>query len=107
MNTLVKQIQSDLQAKATPEFAASQRRFFKETIKVRGVRSPDVDLVRRKYFPQIKTLPKEEVFALCEELLKSGYIEDAFAAYGFAEKLSKHFEKSDFKVLEHWLKTYV
>lgn len=106
-SSLVKRIQSELLSQATPEFAVSQRKFFKEGIKLRGVRSAEVDKIAKKYFKEIKTQTKTEVFALCELLLKSGYIEDAFVAYGWANKLSNQFVPGDFKVLERWLQTYV
>jgi 3-methyladenine DNA glycosylase AlkD len=63
--------------------------------------------ITEKFFSQINNLGKEEIFGLCEELLKSGYIEEAFVAYIWADYLKDRFEPKDFVVFERWLGTYV
>jgi len=77
--------------------------FFNEPIKVYGVRIPIVRKISRKYFN--KNLNKDEIFKLCEKLLKSGYNEEAIIAFSWAHKLD--YEKKNFKIFESWLKKYV
>ena len=44
---------------------------------------------------------------LCEELLKSGYIEESVIAFDWAYRIKNQCEKQDFKIFESWFKKYV
>lgn len=81
--------------------------FFKEKVVAYGVKSSLVTKIALKYFPEIKNLTKKEIFALCEELLKSDYSEEAYIAFEWSRRLHKQFEPEDFAVFEGWLTKYV
>jgi 3-methyladenine DNA glycosylase AlkD len=83
------------------------KRFFKEEIKYYGIKNPVVTKIAKQFYPEIKKLSKSEIFALCEELFQSGYIEESFIACNWAYKQEKLFEKKDFYIFEKWVKTYV
>ncbi|MBN2488221.1 MAG: DNA alkylation repair protein [Methanosarcinaceae archaeon] len=104
---IINQIRNNLKENANPEAKKSSQRFFKEEIKVYGVKTPVAMRISKESFKEIKHLPKNEVFSLCDELLKSGYIEEAFVAYKWAEFLSRDYEKEDFQTFERWLNSYV
>lgn len=104
---IVQQIQRELENCADSATKTSAQRFFKEPVKFRGVTSPVINQIARKYWQKIKTLPKDEIFSLCEELLKDGYTSDAFIVYHWSERLAKQFSHSDFPRLERWVKTVV
>jgi 3-methyladenine DNA glycosylase AlkD len=101
------QVRRELQENIDPKTRQNSGRFFKEKVKAYGVTVPSVRKIATKFFEQIKNLSKEENFGLCEELLKSGYIEEAFVAYIWADSLKNRFEPKDFVVFERWLGTYV
>lgn len=87
----------------------SSNRFFKEGEEalVHGVKMNEVSKVGKEFYTRIKERPKTEIFELCEELWKSGYLEEAVVACIWSESLYKKYEPSDFKVFEHWLADYV
>ena len=82
-------------------------RFFKEEVKFYGVKSNLVHKIANKYFREIKGKEKEEIFALCEELLCSDYGEEAFIAFEWAYSLRRQYEPSDFFIFQAWLERYV
>ncbi|MCW4034234.1 MAG: DNA alkylation repair protein [Candidatus Bathyarchaeota archaeon] len=104
---IISKIRQELQDSVDSKTKQSTRRFFKEDIKFYGVKVPTVAKIAAKYFSQIKNLDKNTFFELCEELLKSGYIEEAFVAYKWAESNIDKFGPEDFGVLERWLDSYV
>jgi 3-methyladenine DNA glycosylase AlkD len=83
------------------------QRFFKEEVKFYGVKSAVVRGIAKKYFREIKSNEKAEIFSLCEDLLQSDYGEEAFIAFEWAYSLRKYYEPSDFQVFEKWVEIYV
>jgi 3-methyladenine DNA glycosylase AlkD len=103
----VSQVRQELQENVdsnTREYSGS---FFKEEIKSIGVKISVVTKIAEKLFRQIEHLGKDAVFGFCEELLKSGYIEEAFVAYKWSDLLHDRYEPEDFVVFERWLSNYV
>ncbi len=84
-------------------------RFFKEKVKLYGVKTSDVTRISKDYFKKIKIkdCPKEEIFSLCEVLWQSGYLEESFIACNWSCYAQEHFEPDDFYVFENWLQEYV
>lgn len=107
MNQLLTQIRKELKTQVEKDYKKDYYRFFKEPIKIYGVRTPLVRKIANKYFAEIKDLEKKQIFKLSEELLKSGYNEEATIAFQWAYALRKKFQLSDFKIFESWLKKYV
>ena len=83
------------------------QRFFKETVTVYGVKSATVGKIARQIFPDIKNIPKKEMFKLCEDLWRSGYMEESWIACEWASRLQKGYEPSDFEIFRKWVDTYV
>jgi 3-methyladenine DNA glycosylase AlkD len=83
------------------------QRFFKEDVKFYGVKSAVVRNIAKKYFRNIKSSKKQEIFSLCEKLLESDYGEEAFIAFEWAYLLRREYEPVDFQVFERWIKEYV
>jgi hypothetical protein len=50
-----------------------------------------VGKIGRRYYVEVKHLEKPAVFALCEELFKSDYCEEAFIACDWAFNLHKQY----------------
>ena len=85
----------------------SAQRFFKEEAKFYGVRSAAVKKIAQKYHRAIKGRDKQDIFALCENLLQSGYGEEAFIAFEWSYSLRKEYDPADFQVFEKWVQKYV
>ena len=78
MNSILAQIREDLKANTDLQTQKSFQRFFKEQVKYYGVKTETVGKIAKKYWKQVKTLDKQAIFALCEELYRSDYTEEAF-----------------------------
>ncbi|MDD2436704.1 MAG: DNA alkylation repair protein [Massilibacteroides sp.] len=106
-NQIIADIRQTLIDSADEKIKTSSGHFFKEEIKVYGVKTAEVTKIGKFGFQQIKHLPKQEIFELCEELWKSGYSEEAFIACNWSDYLHKQYKSDDFKVFEHWVNEYV
>lgn len=104
---IVREIRRELQQNSDERYRQSIQRFFKEEIKLFGVKTPLVRKTSQKYFATIKNKPKQEMFSLCEKLLESGFGEERGIAFDWAFRLREKFEKKDFSRLESWLKKHV
>lgn len=87
----------------------SSDHFFKpgEQAKVYGVRMAEVGKIAKEFYKTISSESKAEIFALCEELWQSGYLEESVVACECAYSLRKQYEPDDFEVFERWLSLYV
>tara|TARA_R110002167_G_scaffold360062_3_gene577491 strand:+ start:15603 stop:16319 length:717 start_codon:yes stop_codon:yes gene_type:complete len=84
-------------------------RFFKkgEEALVYGVKTAEVTKIAREFNQQLKAYSKQDVFDICEELWKSGYLEEAIIACRFTESLKKLYEPTDFKFFKRLVNKYV
>ena len=107
MNKIILKIKKQLKNNVDLEYKKNSYNFFKEEIKIHGVRTPNVRNISKKYFSEIRDLSKKEIFFLCEELLRSGYVEESVIAFDWTYRIKDRYEKKDFKILELWLEKYV
>lgn len=107
MNVIIKKLREKLVASADEKTRKQSEYFFKEKVTVYGIKSATVQKIAKDIFAEIKDLPKTEIFAMCEKLWQSGYMEESFVACVWSEKLGKKFEPDDFEILERWIKNYV
>jgi 3-methyladenine DNA glycosylase AlkD len=107
MDPLIGRIRRELKATADPAIQKISRRFFKEEILCYGVRTATVNAIAKKYWKEIRSLDKQEIFSLCEELYKSGYMEEAFVVSTLIPKLADRYEPSDLAVFRRWIDTYI
>jgi 3-methyladenine DNA glycosylase AlkD len=107
MCDVIAAIRSELKRNADEKVRESSKRFFKEAVTHYGVKTPVVGRIAKEHFKDIKTRGKPEVFRLCEELLKSAYMEEAGIAYEWAYFLHNEYEAGDFAIFERWVNTYV
>lgn len=104
---VVSQVRRELQESVDSHTNGYSGSFFKEEVKSIGVKVPVVTKIAERLFKKNKHLGKEAVFGFCEELLKSGYIEEAFVAYRWSDYLKDSYGREDFVVFERWLNSYV
>ena len=107
MNSVIKKIRQDLQKKADKNIQNSSQRFFKEPVKLYGIKTPVVDQIGKAYFVGLKEKSKAEIFILCEELWKSGYLEESFIACRWSYMIRKNFQPEDFRIFSKWVDNYV
>ena len=85
----------------------SEKKYFKEEVKIYGVSIAMVSKIGKLFFESIKDYPKQDILELCEELWKSGYSEEAYIACNFSYYISKKYEPADFIIFERWVNNYV
>lgn len=107
MEIILNQIRSDLQNSSDEKTRQSGHRFFKEEVKMYGVKSATVAAIGKKHFKSVAHLSKNEIFDLCEVLLQSGMMEEGFIACHWSNNMQKYFEPADIKVFEHWIENYI
>jgi 3-methyladenine DNA glycosylase AlkD len=107
MDPVIAAIRKELAQTADPEIRKSAQRFFKEEITCHGVKTPVVVKLAKKYWKEVRSREKEEIFVLCEELYRSGYIEESFIVSTWAHLLSARFEPGDLAVFERWIDTWI
>jgi 3-methyladenine DNA glycosylase AlkD len=107
MKPIIKQIRKELKQNADEKIRQSGKRFFKEKVKMYGIKTAFVVKLGKKYWKEVQGEDKKEIFAICEELWKSGYMEESFIACNWSYYLSKQYEEKDFTIFEKWVKTYV
>ncbi len=107
MHAIIKQVRQSLKESVDEKTKAGSQRFFKEKIKFYGVKVPLVQKIGKQAFASIKGKSKPEIFALCEELWKSGYIEESFIACNWSYYIHADYDASDFSIFEHWVETYL
>ncbi len=105
----IPQITKELKANVDLKYKQGSEKYFKEEIRILGVRTPVVRQIGKKYFPKINPQAggKKEIFSLCEELLNLDKNEYSTIAFQWAHNLEKDYQPSDFKTFENWLKKYV
>ena len=106
---LMGKIRLALQNNADIKTRNNASRFFKkgEEALVYGVKTAKVTKIAREFNQQLKAYSKQDVFDICEELWKSGYLEEAIIACKFTESLKKLYEPIDFKFFKRLVNKYV
>lgn len=107
MLQIIAKIQEELKQNSDPQTKVSQERFFKEAVKIYGVKTAIVTKIAKKYDSDILAMQKSEVFALCDELWQSGYMEESFIACHYAYLIREIYKPDDFNIFEKWVNNYV
>lgn len=107
MQSVIDDLRQELRQNADETIRAGSRRFFKDEVRSYGTKTAFVVKLARKYFANVKHGSKAEIFALCEELWRSGYMEESFVACDWSYRLRKQYTEEDFAVFEKWVNTYV
>tara|TARA_R110002167_G_scaffold29771_6_gene99107 strand:+ start:893 stop:1600 length:708 start_codon:yes stop_codon:yes gene_type:complete len=107
MENIIDKVREALQNKVDEKALAGSQHFFKEKIKCYGVRAPMVRQIGKEFFKMIKDRSKSEIFDLCEDLWRSGFIEESFVACHWSYFIRAKFEPSDFARFEKWIDDYI
>jgi len=107
MHPVIAKIREELKANAEEKTKKSFQRFFKEEAACYGVKTAIVGKIAKKHWSEVKLFSKEKIFALCEELYRSDYTEEAFVVSFWLPKLVEQLEPSDLAVFKAWIKRYI
>jgi 3-methyladenine DNA glycosylase AlkD len=107
MISIINKIRQELKQNSDEKTQKTGQNFFKEKTKFYGVKTAIVSKIGKEYFKDIKDKKKTEIFDLCEELWRSGYMEESFIACNWSYFIRKDYEPKDFKVFEKWVNNYV
>ncbi|MEG2318291.1 MAG: DNA alkylation repair protein [Rikenellaceae bacterium] len=106
-NTIIRNLRAELIAASDEKTKTSSLTFFKEEIKVYGIKSIDLQKTSNAYLKLIKGTSKKEVFYFCEQLWRSMYLEEGIIACRWSLSMKKEFTKEDFTTFENWITQYV
>lgn len=107
MNEVVKGLREDLLSNASDKNRISGEKFFREEVKILGVKTALVGSIGKTHYSRIEDRQKSTVFPLCEALFQSGIMEESFIACNWSYNVRKQYEPSDFDVFENWVNKYV
>ncbi|MGX5690443.1 DNA alkylation repair protein [Arcticibacter tournemirensis] len=107
MGNILDNIRCELKNNMDDSVRNSGEKFFKEAVKIYGVKTAVVSKIGKSYFASLKEKPKSEIFNLCEELWLSGYMEESFIACNWSYYLHKTYEPEDFEIFSRWIDLYV
>ncbi len=103
---ILKEVKQELKQYLDPASRDGERRFFKEPIKNFGVRLPKRRKIAAKFWPQVKTLNKTELFNLTDKMFNSGYNELATIASSWIWRRREKFKAKDFNLFAGWIARY-
>lgn len=103
MDNLIVQLRKELIKNSDSKTKLSSERFFKEDLKIHGLKSAVTNRIGRDFYNTLHKLTKEQVFALCDELWQSAYLEETLIACDWSYRMRKQFAKSDISQFEKWI----
>jgi 3-methyladenine DNA glycosylase AlkD len=107
MNPVIQKLRAELKKNEDAAKKKTFQRFFKENIRCYGVRTGTVGKIANARWKDVKSLPKKEIFGLCEALYRSDMMEEATVAAYWIPKLANRFEPGDLSVFKKWIGKYV
>ena len=107
MNKIILDVRRLLHENSDEHTRKTAQRFFKENVKVFGVKTATVNKLSKNSFNDIKYLSKKEILGLCEELFSSGYMEESFIACNWSYYIREKFEEEDIILFDRWIYRYV
>ena len=103
MDKILDEIHRELTENMDETTRLSGLRFFKEEVKLYGVKSVIVSKISKDLFKRVRDLPKSEIFRICDALWASGYMEKSFIACNWSYALHKNYEPADFEIFQRWV----
>jgi len=107
MRDIIFEIRQDLSGRVDEEYRIGANRYFRETVNIMGIRTPEVRKIARMYYPIVSDLSKKEIFDLCEKLLSSKYFEEKTVGLDWLYRQRDSYKKTDFVKFKKWFTKYV
>jgi 3-methyladenine DNA glycosylase AlkD len=107
MNSIIENLRQELINNSDEKTRISGERFFKEEVKLYGIRSAEVNRISKEHYKAISDKSKGNIFALCIDLWKSGLMEESFVACNWSYNVHKQYDPADFSIFEIWVNKYI
>jgi 3-methyladenine DNA glycosylase AlkD len=107
MNSIIENIRAELIRNADEKTRLQGEKFFKENIKIHGLKSAQLEKISKAYYQMLPDKSKTVIFSYCEELWESGFMEEAGIACMWSYNVRKQYVPGDFIVYERWVNRYV
>ena len=107
MHPAIVKIREELKGSADEKTRKSFQRFFKEETACYGVKTAVVRKIAQKHWGKVKLFSKPQIFALCQELFSSDFIEEAFVASFWLPNMIERLEPADLAVFKTWIERYI
>jgi 3-methyladenine DNA glycosylase AlkD len=104
---IIDTIRGELEAMADPVLRESGRRFFKEDVCLYGTKTSAVQKMARTHFKSVENEGKKQILSYCDDLWRSGYMEESFIACNWSYYIKDKYSPEDFGVFETWVEKYV
>jgi 3-methyladenine DNA glycosylase AlkD len=106
-NPVIKSITEQLISCSDEKTRSSSQRFFREPIQCHGVKTAVIERIGKEYYKSMGDPAKAMIFDLCDELWKTGYLEEAGIACNWSYYQHKAYKPDDFRRFEKWVDRYV
>jgi len=107
MKNIISEIRKALKQKIDPVYKKGSLNFFKEPIKLYGVKHSETQKITNHFFKQIKDLKIEEQLKIIEELFKSNFNEEFSIGADWLYCLTPKLNKNHFSFLEKIVKNNI
>jgi 3-methyladenine DNA glycosylase AlkD len=107
MNRIVENLRAEFLLNSDEKIKLSGERFFKEDVKLYGIKSASVVRMSKEHFKSLEDKSKKSIFSLCEEFWRSGKLEESFIACNWSYFVHKQYEQEDFEIFEKWVDNYI
>jgi len=107
MNTPIENLRNVLRSNSDDKTKESGQRFFREKVNICGIPTALVEKIGKDFFKMLDDKSKSNIFSICEELWKSGVLEESFIACNLSYYIHSEYESADFSVFEKWVDLYV
>lgn len=101
------EVRERLQAIAEPEYRAGAQRYFKEGVRLYGVRTPAVKRIAAEVYRAGKNWTPQERNRFCAAMWRGGSLEEGVVAIYFYKRFAKTCHTCEFHLFEKWLDRWV
>lgn len=107
MNKIISDLRNDLIRNSDPGRKISGERFFREVVKMYGIRMAQLGSISKDHYRLLPDKSKKTVFALCDDLWQSGIMEESFVACNWSYNVRKQYSPDDILLFEKWVSKYI
>jgi 3-methyladenine DNA glycosylase AlkD len=107
VSVIVREIREELLASVDQKTKETAHRFFKESVTFYGVKTGTVTGIAKRTWKTVKAYDKDTIYGLCEELYRSGILEEAFIVTEWGHHFKEFNEKQDIDRYIGWIHSYI
>lgn len=104
---IIEDLRKELRKNSNEQIRISGEKFFKEGVKLYGIRNAVVHRISGEKYKPLPDKSKEVIYGYCEELWKSGFIEESLVACNWSYSVRKQFTAEDSDLFGKWINDYV